>query len=65
MKHETENYKKIIQDSPEKLRNSKTSGHTSFVLHQSIKVKPVNAIAKSEFQKVTFLLTQGIKGVSI
>lgn len=47
-----QNHKKIIQNSPEKFHNSRTSGHTNFVLHQS-KVKPVNAITKSEFQEVT------------
>lgn len=54
MKHETENSKKIIQSTPEKFHSFRTSGHTSFVLHQSNKIKPANAITKSEFQKVTF-----------
>lgn len=64
MKHEAENLKKIIQNSLEKFHNSRTSGHTNSVLCQSNRVKPVNAITKSEFQKGTFFLTQGIKGVS-
>ena len=57
--------RKLFKNSPKKFHNSRTSGHTSFDLHQSNKVKPINAITKSEFQKVTFFLTQGIKGVSI
>lgn len=65
MKHETENHEKIIQNSPKKLHSSRTSDHINFVLHQNNKVKPINAITKSEFQKVTFFLTQRIKGVSI
>lgn len=64
MKRETENRKKIMQNSPEKFYNSRTSGHTNFVLLQSNEVKPVNAFT-GLFQKDTFFLTQGMKGVSV
>lgn len=57
--------KQIIQNSPEKFHNSVTSNDTNFVLHLSNKVKRVHLTTKSEFQKITCFLTQGIKGVSI
>lgn len=57
--------KQIIQNSPEKFHNSVTSNDTNFVLRLSNKVKRVNLTTKSEFQKITRFLTQGIKGVGI
>lgn len=67
MKYETKkNYKKITQNSLEKFHHSIISGHVIFALYQSSKVKPVNVITKSEFQKVTFsFLTQGIRAISV
>lgn len=56
--------KQIIQNPPEKLQNYETS-NTNFVLHLNNEVICVNLTTKSEFQKITCSLAQGIKGVSI